>query len=307
MIGIRAIGTYITQNKLSNYDRQDEFSITPEFIENKIGFKALAQKSPEEETSDLCVKAFENLNQEQEINLEKVDCLVLCTQNPDGYGLPHSSAIIHEKLGLPLSCAVFDISLGCSGYVYGLSIVKSFMESNGFKYGLFFTGDPYSKVIDLQDKSTSLLFGDAAAVTLMTEEPLYQIKAPLFGSDGRGHRSIMVKGTTLEMNGRAVYTFAVRTIPGNIRDMLAKNSLTVADVDLFILHQGSKKIVDAIAEQLEIEADRAPFLAGDYGNTVSSSIPLILKEYLINSSHQNIALAGFGVGLSWGSILIQKT
>ena len=113
-----------------------------------------------------------------------IDCLVVVTQNPDGDGLPHTSAIVHAKLNLKTSCAVFDISLGCSGYVYSLSIIKSFMESNSLKNGLLFTCDPYSKIIDINDKNTSMLFGDAATVTMMNTKPKLLLDKFIFATSG---------------------------------------------------------------------------------------------------------------------------
>ncbi len=121
----------------------------------------LPRKSPDQETSDLCVAAFQDLCAGRHIDVSKIDCIVVCTQNPDSDGIPHVSAIVHGKLGLSETCASFDISLGCSGYVYGLSLVSSFMEANDLRKGLFFTADPYSKIIDMNDKNTSLLLGTA--------------------------------------------------------------------------------------------------------------------------------------------------
>ena len=139
MIGIKAIGTYLPEARTSNFDRMNKFGMTESFVKNKIGFTKVAIKAPEHETSDLCVKAWEDLKNNHPVTPDDIDCVIVCTQNPDGKGLPHTSAILHEKLSLPLSCAVFDISLGCSGYVYGLSVIKSFMEENEFKCGLLFS------------------------------------------------------------------------------------------------------------------------------------------------------------------------
>jgi 3-oxoacyl-[acyl-carrier-protein] synthase-3 len=125
-IGIQAIGSYLGEHRIDNVARAEGFGKPASFIENKIGFTQLARKSPEQETSDLCVTAFENLSKKQSINKDAIDCLVVYTQNPDGHGLPHTSARVHEKLGLSNRVAAFDISLGCSGYVYSLAVVKGF-------------------------------------------------------------------------------------------------------------------------------------------------------------------------------------
>ena len=213
MIGIKGTGIYLPETRYSNFDRMEQFGMTEDFVRNKIGFTKLARKDPEQITSDLCMLAWEDLKKSYPVDLDEIDCLLVCSQNPDGHGLPHTSAIVHDKLGLPESCAVFDISLGCSGFVYGLSVIQSFMEAHGMKNGLFFTADPYSKVMDLDDKKTATLFGDGAAVTWIGTEPRFQTGQFLFGSNGKKHEGITVRDNgILEMNGRAVFTFSVRAV-----------------------------------------------------------------------------------------------
>ena len=119
MIGIQAIGTYIPAGRIDNRQRMAKFEIDEAFLTDKTGMLRLAVKAADEETSDLCSKAFSDLQGKTSLKIEEVECIVVCTQNPDGHGLPHTSAIVHAKLGLPDSCAAFDISLGCSGFVYG--------------------------------------------------------------------------------------------------------------------------------------------------------------------------------------------
>jgi len=120
------------------------------------------------------------------IQENNIDALIVVTQNPD-VNLPHTSAIVHGKLSLPAKCACFDVSLGCSGYVYGLSIISSFLRENSLRTGLLFTSDPYSKIIDRNDKNTALLFGDAASVTLIGDDPIYTMGSFTFGTIGRDY------------------------------------------------------------------------------------------------------------------------
>jgi len=306
MIGIEAIGANIPSNRIDNRALMEQFNIDEEFLVQKTGMVRLARKEASQEASDLCCLAFDSLRQEHPVETDEIDCLVVCTQNPDGAGLPHTSAIVHGKLGLADSCAAFDISLGCSGYVYGLSIIQSFMQANGFRKGLLFTSDPYSRVIDPTDKNTSLLFGDAATVTLIGDAPIWRMGHSIFGTRGTESDAIKVdvEGGRLQMNGRGVFTFSSTTVPGNIRQVLEKNGLTLADVDRIILHQGSRFIVDTICTRLAVEKEKVPFASADYGNTVSSSIPLILKDI---SSDNTVVISGFGVGLSWGSSVLFNT
>ena len=305
MIGITAIGKYLPKKRNLNLKNLEKFNMNESFVREKIGFTKLAKKSKKEDTSDLCVKAWKDLQRKTDIHSEEIDCIIVCTQNPDSYGIPHTSAIVHEKLSFSKNCAAFDFSLGCSGYVYGLSIIKSFMESNGFFKGLLFTADPYSKVLDKDDKKTATLFGDGATVTLMTQKPIFKLGKFVFGSDGTKKEGIIIRDDKkLNMNGRAVFTFSVREIPKNILRMLDKNELLIEKIDKFILHQGSLHIVNSIADGLKVSRGKCPFYAAEYGNTVSSSIPMILYQEFNNKDLKIAVLSGFGVGLSWGSTSI---
>jgi 3-oxoacyl-[acyl-carrier-protein] synthase-3 len=307
MIGIQAIGTYIPPGRIDNRQKMAKFDLDESFLREKTGALRVAVKAEGEETSDLCCKAFYELQHKAAIQADQIECIVVCTQNPDNYGLPHTSAIVHGKLGLPDTCAAFDISLGCSGFVYGLSIIQSFMQANGFNKGILFTADPYSKIVDLDDKNTSLLFGDGATATLISNQPIWTSGKFLFGSQGKENASIQVEkeNRKLTMNGRAVFSFSATVVPKNIAAMLDANNLSIQEIDLFALHQGSRYIVDTIKKKLGLEEHKAPFVAQDYGNTVSSSIPLILSD-LQNESCNTLVIAGFGVGLSWGSTVLFK-
>ncbi len=306
MIGIEAIGTYLPMGRVDNTTRLDFFGIDKKFLEEKTGMLKVAIKSPNEETSDLCVQAYSNLRELIEFNSSHIDCIIVCTQNPDSYGLPHTSAVVHGKLKLNDHCSAFDISLGCSGFVYGLSIIQSFMQFNDFRKGILFTADPYSKVIDPNDKNVSLLFGDGATATLLGDDAEWTAGKFLLGTRGTGNDAIRIRDEDriLEMNGRSVLSFSVTTVPDNINEMLIKNDTDINEVDCFVLHQGSRYIIKLLTENLGVSSDKVLFCAEDYGNTVSSSIPMILKR--LDQKYKKVVIAGFGVGLSWGSTILTK-
>ncbi len=306
MIGIEAISGYLPEGRIDNTQRLSQFNIDEDFLLKKTGMTSLSRKAKGDDTSDICCAAIKKLMDERDLSIEDIECLVVCTQNPDGYGLPHTSAIVHGKMGLPTSCAVFDISLGCSGYIYGLSVIKGFMLCNGFTQGVLVTADPYSKIINEQDKNTALLFGDAATATLISENPRWDIGRFRFGSDGAHSSAIKINNENrmLEMNGRAVFNFTATVIPENILRTLEDNDLEVEDIDCFVLHQGSLYIRDTLIRRMGLDSEKVPFHAGEYGNTVSSSVPLILASKGEDSI--NILLSGFGVGLSWGSVVLTK-
>lgn len=305
-VGIKAVSVYKPNNYIDNVDQSRKLEASEEFIVNKIGMLRLARKSQEQKTSDLAMFATEKLFLENDLLRDDIDCLILITQNPDDEGLPHSSAILHNKLNLNSSCSVFDISLGCSGYVHGLSVLKSFMESNGFSNGVLVTADPYSKIINTDDRDTAMLFGDGATATWLSNDfPLWKIGPFDFGIDSSNYNALKVKDDNfLYMNGREVFNFAATSVPDSIHRVLLKANITIQDIDLVLLHQGSKYIVETLARRMKTES-KTPFAAADIGNTVSSSIPMLLYS-AIKDSDKFIVLSGFGVGLAWASCLIKK-
>jgi len=304
-VGIESIAYYIPDNYKSNFNFKEEFEIDDYFIVEKIGVKRVSQKLDTEDTSDLCIKAWESLRQNSAIEKEEIDCVIVVTQNPDN-NIPHVSAKVHEALDLKENCACFDISLGCSGFVYALSVIESFIETNNFKKGLLFTADPYSKIIDRKDKNTALLFGDAAAVTVVGQKPIFCSGKYTFGTIGKMHRELICNNSLLYMNGRSIFDFVARYVPKDMNLLLEKNEMRMDSIDLFLFHQGSKYIIDTLVKRLKISAEKAPFLANEYGNTVSSTIPIMLSDFLDNHAYTNIVICGFGVGLSWSSCVLKR-
>lgn len=305
MIGIQAIASHIPEFRESNFDVTEKFGIKEDFIRNKIGVLNKSRKDKREETSDLCVHSFNALKKKTDVSIDEIDCLVVCTQNPDGCGLPHTSAIVHGKLGCPDTVAAFDISLGCSGYVYSLAVVTAFMNAHGLKNGLLFTADPYSKIIDPNDKNTSLLFGDAATVTSLGERPKLEIKKTVFGTRGSEGEALQCVDGHLQMNGRSVFNFSMTVVPPQIKKIAEESGLGLDEIDLLVLHQGSKYIIDMLTKRLGVDPARVPSNISGMGNTVSSSIPLILENHL-DTSEKNILISGFGVGLSWATAHLHR-
>jgi 3-oxoacyl-[acyl-carrier-protein] synthase-3 len=305
MTGIEEIASYIPEKRVSNYDLKEKFEFDDSFIEQKIGVKKVSVKEKIDETSDLCVKAYRNLEKKTDFNKDEIDCVIVVTQNPD-YNIPHTSAIVHGKLNLKETCAAFDISLGCSGYVYALSVIESFMGKNAMKKGLLFTADPYSKIIDSNDKNTSILFGDAATVTVIGRNPVFKSGEYNFGTIGNEYENLICQNEKLGMNGRAIFNFAARYVPQDFKLLLEKNDLKPEDIDSFVFHQGSKFIVDMLTRRLKLDTEKVPFVIEDYGNTISSSIPIILENQLTDPNIKKTLICGFGVGLSWASSILTK-
>lgn len=306
MIGIKSIASYIPAGRIDNIAQAAAFDRDAAFVESKIGTPTLSVKDAGEETSDLCAVAVQNLlAKNPALRLEDVEALVVVTQNGDGEGLPHTSAIVQKKAGLPQHVACFDVSLGCSGYVYGLYVLKGFMEATGLKSGILVTCDPYSKIMDRSDRMTTLLFGDAATATWLGDDPLWELGPAKFGTDGNGADHLFVKDGFFHMNGRQVFNFASLKIIPHMQEVLEQAGLSLDTVDAFCLHQGSGAIVDAIAKRLGENGDRVVKNMFGAGNTVSSTIPLLMEHYAFeDSAWKNLVMSGFGVGLSWGSAVL---
>jgi 3-oxoacyl-[acyl-carrier-protein] synthase III len=308
MIGIKSIASYVPAAGLDNYAQGAKFGKDEDFILGKIGSAFLPRKAPEQETSDLCVEAVNALfANNPALRRDAVDALIVVTQNGDAEGLPHTSAIVQHKLGLTTTVAAFDISLGCSGYVYGLYALKGFMEAAGLKNGLLVTADPYSKIVDPEDRNTTMLFGDAATATWMGEDATWQLGKSMFGTDGAGAEHLKVNDGVFYMNGRQVFNFALLKVPQHLGALLEASGLNADDIDAYCIHQGSAAIVDAVARRFE--EDKPEKFVKDMvetGNTVSSSIALLLEKHLMDSSWKRVAISGFGVGLSWGSAILYR-
>ena len=307
MRGIEQIASYIPSGRISNLipERLAFFGTDEDFVVNKIGVRQRSVRDENEEASTLAGKALQKLLQKSGLDPEKIDALVVVTQNPDT-NIPHTAAIVHGEAGLPERCATFDVGLGCSGYVYGLSIMSAFLKENGLSRGILITSDPYSKIVDPEDKNTALLFGDAATATLIGPDPLFSAESFSFGTIGKLHNALNCKSGKLNMNGREVFNFAATKIPCAIENLLEKAALKKEDIDAYIFHQGSRYILETIASRLRISHDRLRMGLENIGNTISSSIPLLLEEELDKSGTEKIVLCGFGVGLSYGSCICKR-
>jgi 3-oxoacyl-[acyl-carrier-protein] synthase-3 len=305
MIGLARIACYIPEERVDNLELAQKLGATEALVRDKIGFLRAARKPAECETSDLAVEAVRRVLADAHVEPAQLQLLVVVTQNPDGHGLPHTSAVVHGKLDLPSACAAFDISLGCSGFVYGIASAAALMDASGLKCGILVTADPYSKIVDPGDRDTALLFGDGAAAALLTDDPVWRIGRCDFGTQGQQRENLMVGPEgTLRMNGRGVFNFSATEVPASIHRTLSLNGLELADIDRFILHQGSRYLVDTIARRLDI-ADRTELCAQDYGNLVSSSVPAAFAER-VRDSDRRVLISGFGVGLSWATTVMTR-
>lgn len=300
---------------------------TAEKILAKTGIRSRRIAAQDECSSDLAVQAARKLFSEGSCKPEEIDYLLFCTQSPD-YLLPTTACLLQDRLGLSTACGALDFNLGCSGYVYGLSLAKGLIESGQARTVLLLTADTYSKMLDTEDFSTRTLFGDGASATLLKGStdpatPLPAVGPFVFGTDGRGAKNLIVKdsgfrsaetdpvpGTrcgSLFMSGPDIFSFTLQSVPTAIDALLTKAELTKQDVDLFVLHQANRFMLQHLRDKIGIPPEKFLISMEETGNTVSSTIPIALRNALDQGqvqAGQRMMLVGFGVGYSWGACLV---
>jgi len=279
-------------------------------------------------SSDLCYEAAEKLVADLGWAKEDINCLIFVSQTPD-YILPATSCILQHRLGLSLDCYAMDISLGCSGWVYGLSAISSLLSSGTMKKGLLLVGDTTTITKSARDKSTYPLFGDAGTATAIEyEEGAEGIRFHM-GTDGKGAEAIMIPDggfrnfyneKSLEysevepgifrnrlqsiLDGPSVFTFGITKGPRSVNALIENFQLNRDEVDYFVFHQANMIMNEKIRTKLKIEPEKVPYSLDEYGNTSSSSIPLTIVSRLneaLGGSRKKVLTCAFGVGLSWAS------
>jgi len=326
---IKAISYHLPEKILSNSDLETLFpdwSATK--ISEKVGIRERHISSEGECASDLAVNAAEKLFREYDIDRNTIDFVLFCTQSPD-YVLPTTACLIQHRLGLATGVGALDYNLGCSGFPYGLALAKGLIVAGMATQVLLLTGDTYSKYIDPNDRGNRTLFGDGATASLISTEGFCTIEEFSFGTDGSGAKNLIVetggnrgsRGTReansltssdqapvdhLFMNGSEIFSFTLSSVPLLVKDVLSKNALDLSNVDLFIFHQANKHMLNFIRQKIGIPEDKFVVYLESVGNTVSSTIPIALYETQKQGRlFGNILLAGFGVGYSWGGVVLK--
>jgi len=316
MINIAAIEYYLPKNILTNEDISKEFpEWSAEKIKAKIGVESRHIADDSETALDLAVEACEKLF--KKYDKSKIDFILFCTQSPD-YFLPTTACILQDKLGLAKNIGALDFNLGCSGFVYGLTLAQGLVASGVAENILLVTSETYSKFLDKSDKSNRTIFGDGAAVTIVEKDDSKENYKFLVGTDGSGFNNLIVeKGAsrnksdeqpTLFMKGPKIFTFAVENIPNLIQDTLKKNKLKLDEIDLFVFHQASSYMLNYLRNLCNIPEEKFFVDMKNIGNTVSASIPIALKLAFDQGKIKEgfkVMVAGFGVGYSWGAGVLE--
>ena len=326
---ITGISSVVPKNVIDNKDYDYINEQERAFLIKTTGIQKKRHVDPGVTVLDMSAKAIEVLLEKIDWKKDEVDLLVLVTQSREYY-LPSSAIILHDKAGLPDACMAFDVGLGCSGYVYGLSIVNQFLQNPKFKKALLVAGDVSSVSINYEDKSTYPLFGDGTSVTAVEyregAEPMhFNIE-----NNGKNHEAIIIRDggaknlfredsieiknygeginhsrKDLELNGLDVFSFSIKEPPKSIKALLEKTDTPVDEIDYFVFHQANRLIIETIRKKLKVPPEKVPYSLQEYGNTSSASIPLTICHELKNKAKmKKMLFCGFGVGLSWGACLL---
>ena len=304
---IQDIAYYLPEQVLTNDQLAEMFpEWTAEKVADKLGITERHIAAPNETVTDMAVRAAENLFAQGVAKREEVDFVLLCTQSPEYY-LPSSACLVQSRLGLSTHCGALDFNLGCSGYEYGLALAKGLIVSNTAKNVLLITAEQYTKYLAADDKGNRTIFGDGASATLVSTSGFAEIGESVVGTDGSGAEYLITsKDKPLYMDGKAIFDFSSDVVPTMVEEVLAKNGLKQEDINLFIFHQANKYMINYLRKLLGIDKEHFYIFMEHVGNTVSSTIPIALCEARKEGKLQgNVLLAGFGVGLSWGAIILR--
>ncbi len=328
------ISYYLPEQRLTNEHLHHAF---PEWsvhkIMDKVGIAERRIAASDEFVSDLATKAAQQLFTEHHIAPESIDYLLLCTQSPD-YFLPTTACLVHQRLQLRSDAGALDFNQGCSGFIYGLSLAKGLIASGEAGNVLLITAETYSKFLHPDDKSNRSIFGDAAAATLITGQPgkgNQEIKKIVVGTNGSGAANLIVKNGAarsprnndtalredengnvyndnhLFMNGSEIFNFTLAAVPPLVEETLRKNDLQPNDISLYIFHQANRFMLEYLRKKIKIAPEKFFIWMEQCGNTVSSTIPIALKharEAQAIRPNDQLLLAGFGVGYSWGAAVL---
>lgn len=332
-VGITALAACVPKNVIDNYHYG--LDIWPEDevrkVVDKVGVRERRFADEQTCASDLCFAAAERLIADNQIDRSEIDLLVFVSQTPD-YRMPATSILLQHRLGLPMSCIAFDVSLGCSGWLYGLSIVYSMMQRQGLRKALLLDGETRSKVYSRKDRRSAFIFGDAGTAALIECSERFGRSHFSLNSDGSrgdlikipagGYRHMSSVETLRErvvdeygnmrsdeqgyMNGADVFNFVIVEIPKDIKRLFAETGEDLQQMDYYVFHQANDFINSFIAKKMKLDRTRIPSCIAKYGNTSSVSVPLTIVSELRDKMQgsQRIMLSAFGVGMAWATGIV---
>jgi 3-oxoacyl-[acyl-carrier-protein] synthase-3 len=333
-VGIRGLSGCVPKNTIDNLNYTTNFSQAE--AKEVTGKTGIYQRrfAPEGMTSsDLCFYAAEKLINDLSIDRSDIGLLIFVSQTPD-YRMPASSVVLQNRLGLSIQTMAFDLSLGCSAFVYGLSVIYALMEKSRIKKALLLDGETRSRVYSPKDRTTAFLFGDGGVAALIERNPAYGSSYFSLNSDGSREDLIKIKSggyrypTSAEsfvlkvvdehgnmrsdvhgvMNGPDVFNFAIREVPSDVKRILAFSGVALEELDYFVFHQANAYMNGYLQTKLKLSPEKVPSSISKFGNTSSVSIPLTIVSELNKKlgGNKKLMLCGFGVGMSWATSIIES-
>ncbi|MBQ2105332.1 MAG: ketoacyl-ACP synthase III [Lachnospiraceae bacterium] len=315
---IAGIGAYVPETIVTNDDLAKIVETSDEWISSRTGIRE-RRISTKEGTSDLAAEAARRALEAAGVKPEELDLIILGTSSPD-CNYPSGACEVQAKIGA-VNAAAFDISAACSGFIFAMNIVQGFFKSGIYQTALIIGAETLSKVVDWDDRSTCVLFGDGAGAAVLKNEESGIIDM-LMGSDGTKGEALKCTSRSLgnfltgerpelgfmTMDGQEVFRFAVKRVPESIESLIKRNQTAKEDIRYYILHQANERIVEAVARRLKEPMDKFPMIIEKYGNTSTASIPLLLDDMVkkgMLEAGDKIILSGFGAGMTWGAVLLE--
>lgn len=322
-VGIIGIGTYVPEKVVTNADLEKIVETSDEWIVDRTGIRERRIVDSDTATSDLAACAAEKALADAGVTADEIDLIIVATATPDMF-FPSTACLVQDKIKAS-KAAAFDLSAGCSGFVYGLVTGSQFIQTGLYKKVLIIGAETLSKILDWTDRNTCVLFGDGAGAVVLGEVPSgYGILGAELGADGSGgdllkvpaggsrlpatSESVSERQHFLQMSGSDVFKFAVKVMGESAMKALDNAGLISSDVDCLIPHQANIRIIQSAAKRLKLPMDKVMVNVDKYGNTSAASIPIALNEALQNNKVKHddkIVLVGFGAGLTWASCVIK--
>jgi 3-oxoacyl-[acyl-carrier-protein] synthase III len=312
---IAGTGSYLPERIVTNTEFAARLDTTDAWIRERTGIERrhIAEKS--QGSSDLALEASKRALQAAGISADQLDLIVVGTSTPD-YVFPSTACLLQAKLGIKGSAA-FDVQAVCSGFVYGLATADSFIRSGQYKKALVVGAEVFSRILDWNDRGTCVLFGDGAGAVVLVSSEKPGIHASILRADGSHAGMLSVPGNVcggaivgspfLQMNGQAVFKFAVKVLEESARETVAAAGMQLGDIDWLIPHQANVRILDATARKLGLPAEKLVVTVDHHGNTSAASVPLALDEFVRAGRirpGQRLLLQGVGGGFTWGSSVV---
>ncbi|MCX7795627.1 MAG: ketoacyl-ACP synthase III [bacterium] len=321
MVGIKGIGSYVPPKVLTNADLEKIVDTSDEWIVTRTGIRERHIAELDVATSDLSLEAAKMALESASLTPEDIDLIIVATVTPDMF-FPATACILQDKLGA--KCPGFDLSAGCSGLIYALSVGAQFVANGTYDNVLVVGAEVLSKITDWQDRSTCVLFGDGASAVVLSPVVRGGFKSFILGADGSGgnlleipaggsrlptsYETVSRKLHYIKMNGKEVFKFAVKIMGEAALEAIEKAELDPSDIDLFIPHQANIRIIESAAERLGLSMDKVFINLDRYGNTSSASVGIALHEALLLGKIKEgskIVMVGFGAGLTWGACVLE--